>query len=71
MDIKKYFPDSTSYIERVNIDIKDDAKVHTGLVKHLRLAGYFTHYLWIPAFIVVDIVFSWILQMKPSKEPVK
>jgi hypothetical protein len=67
MDYKKHFPDTTSYLKQVNDDIKNEVKIHTGFIKHIRLAGYLTHYLWTPAFFGMDIIFYWILQIRPKK----
>ena len=67
MNWHKYFPDSSDYLKDTKNNIEKDMDKHTGVVKHFRLILYHTHYLWLPVFVGIDILFAWILGVKPKK----
>jgi len=67
MNLHKYFPDSVRFVKDVNKDMAQDQTTHKGVKKHIRLTLRSTNYLWTPLFIGLDILFRWILQIKPQK----
>ncbi len=67
MGIKRHFPDSAYYLKQVRRDIKRDRQNHTGLTRFIRTVLYHINYLWLPAFVAMDLFFKWILHVEPKR----